>query len=192
MKKLFAGILAGALILGSMSVFAGETEQEIAEINWEDMVAADEQSGNDLIAQGDFVTFDEIAVQMWVPNVLQPVELTDEDKENGYIGYFATEEQDAAAAVQYVDVDGMSLDEYMEYLQGEDGVKDPEYVIVNGIQCISYDIPDTDTTCISFETQAGYILEFSFSPMSDEGFQAVIAFMGASIMPEAEAETEAA
>ena len=81
MKKLFAGILAGALILSSMSVFAGETEQEITEINWEDMVAANEQSDNDLIGQGDFVNFDEIAVQMWVPNVLQPVELTDEDKE---------------------------------------------------------------------------------------------------------------
>ena len=52
---------------------------------------------------------------------------------------------------------------------------------------------EKDTTCVSLATEAGYILEFSFAPMSDEGFQTVIAFMGASIQPEdAEESTEAA
>ena len=58
------------------------------------------------------MTFDEISIKMWMPTVLAAVELTDEDKEGGYIGYYMTEDESAAIAVVYADVDGMSLEDY--------------------------------------------------------------------------------
>lgn len=192
MKKLIACALASCMLLSGTVVFADETEA-ITSLNWEDFVAINEASDNDLISQGDFVTFDEIACKMWVPNVMKEVELTDEDKEAGYIGYYSTDDQDGVAAVMYVNMDGMELADYAKELEGMDDVENIEMMTLNGFDAVSYDLPEKDTTCVSLATEAGYILEFSFAPMSDEGFQTVIAFMGASIQPEdAEESTEAA
>ena len=110
-------------------------------------------------------------------------------KEQGFIAYYQTADEDAAASVVYADVQGMDLETYKAELEKTEGVEKIEDLVVNGIPCVSYDMPEADTTCISFATEAGYILEFSFKPMSDEGFQSVVAYMGASIQPE---ETEEA
>ena len=197
MKKLIAGMLASCLIFGSYAVMADDSTAESAEstatgtveLNWEDFEAINAAADEDLISQGEFKTYDEIAVKMWVPNVLQEVELTDEDREQGFIAYYQTADEDAAASVVYADVQGMDLETYKAELEKSEDVKEIEDLVVNGIPCVSYDMPEADTTCVSFATEAGYILEFSFKPMSDEGFQSVIAYMGASIQPE---ETEEA
>ena len=113
MKKLVALILTLAMMLCVGTAFATEAEPEqtgAIEINWADL----EEQGAETIAQGDFVTFDEIAVKMWMPNALAAVELTDDDKAQGYIGYYQPEDGSAAIAVMYVDANGMTLDEYKE------------------------------------------------------------------------------
>ena len=109
MKKLVALILTLAMMLCVGTAFATEAEPEqtgAIEINWADM----EEQGAEAIAQGSFVTFDEIAVKMWMPNALAAVELTDDDKAQGYIGYYQPEDGSAAIAVMYVDDGGMTLD----------------------------------------------------------------------------------
>lgn len=204
MKKLFALAMA-ALMAGSMAmaqpVFAEETTAEAAaptEVNWADVEAAALEAA----PESQWYTFDEIAVQMWVPNVLINTELTEEDVNNGYIGYFQTEDQSAAIGVQYVDLSGMALEDYAATLP-DYGASEIEMVTFNGLPAVSYTLAETDTMAITFMTQMGYAFEVSFSPMSDEGFQAVATFIGASIQPyeeaegaaegeEAEAETEAA
>ena len=192
MRKLFVGILVSCVMLNGIVACAGETESGATELKWEDFVALNDAADEDIISQGDFVTFDEIACQMWVPNVMKAVELTDEDVEAGYIGYFSTEDEENVAAVMYVDVDGMDLDGYIEYLAGEDDVEEVARMTINGLPAVSYDMPEKDTTCVAFETEAGYILEFSFAPMSDENYQGIIAFMGGSIQPaDVEESTEA-
>ena len=126
MKKRTA--LFMALVMTASTMFAGtafaeaeeaavETEEaaEAAELSW-DMVS---ESAAEV--EGDFVTFDEIAVKIWVPAVMQAVELTDEDVENGYIGYFSNEENTWNLAVVYANVDGMSIEDYaadlIQYLE---------------------------------------------------------------------------
>ena len=78
-----------------------------------------------------FKTFEEISIAIWLPDGINPVELTEEDVENGYIGYFMSEDESAVVAVMYVDVDGMSLEEYAEYLSAEAGAQFPGIMHTN-------------------------------------------------------------
>ena len=165
MKKLVALILTLAMMLCVGTAFATEAEPEqtgateaepeqtgAIEINWADL----EEQGAETIAQGDFVTFDEIAVKMWMPNALAAVELTDDDKAQGYIGYY----------------------------QPEDAATEMEDVVINGMEAVSYVLEESDTACVSFVTEAGFIFEVSGSPKSDENFAALLSMVMASIQAE--------
>lgn len=195
-KRYLALIMAGVMTFGTGYTAFAEEQTEISteagaeaaanELNWEDVAEAVEEAG----WEGDFVSFDEIAVKMYVPDALQMTELTDEDRESGYIAYFMTEDESAAASVMYVDADGMELEEYQTYLEGEADVDEVEAGILNGVPVLTYTMPENDTACVSLATEAGYILEFAFSPISDEGFESVAQIMMASIQPDEQAEAE--
>ena len=165
MKKLTALLLALCLMLGTTAL-AGE-------ITWDAVKEAASQ------IEGEFHTFDEIAVKIWMPAVLQAAELTDEDKEAGYIGYYATD--DAAVAVMYVDMEGMTLEEYAAQLKEDAEVSGIETGTVNGLPALSYMLKEKDVACVAFTTEMGYILEVSCAPISDEGFSAVAAIILSSI-----------
>ncbi len=200
-RKYLALMLTGVMAFAGAggSVFAEEAQTEALtetqaesganEVYWEDIAPSVEEAG----WEGEFVAFDEIAIQMFVPSVLKSTELTDEDKETGYIAYYMTDDETSAVSVMYVDVQGMDLAQYQEYLEGEPDVAEIDPGIINGIEVLTYTIPEKDTACVSIATQAGYILEFAFTPMSDEGFASVAQIMMASIQEEvpAEAETQA-
>ena len=153
MKKLFALMLALCLMLGC-------TALADAEITWEQVAPMVEASG----LTGEFVTFDEISVKLFVPTGMNAVELSDEDRQNGYIGYFAADDG-SAIAVQYVDVNGMSLEDYAAQLAETDATG-IETGTVNGLPCISYEFGTN--LCCSFTTQMGYILEVTVGPVEDE------------------------
>ena len=181
MKKLVALLLTLVMMLCLGAAFAAETDGETAPIviNWADL----QEQGAEMIAQGDFVGFDEIAVKMWMPTVLAAAELTEDDQAQGYIGYFLPEDGSAAIAVMYVDAGGMTLDEYKEKLT-EAAATEMEDVIINGMEAVSYVLEETDTACVSFVTEAGYIFEVSGSPKSDENFAALLSVVMASIQGE--------
>ena len=143
------------------------------ELTW----SAVEESASQIA--GEFKTFDEISVKIWIPEVLQAVELSDEDREAGYIGYFAND--DAAVAVMYVNMEGMSLEEYEAQLKEMEDVSDIEAGTVNGLPALSYAIKEKDTGVLAFTTEMGYILEVSCAPVSDEGFLQTAAIIMSSI-----------
>ena len=170
MKKIVSFILAAAmLMLCAVSAFA-------TEINWDDL----KDQAAETIAKGDFVEFDEIAIKMWMPTVLAATELTDDDRDQGYIGYFMSEDESCAISVMYVDMDGMELEEYKAHLE-EVGATDIEDVVVNGLPAVSYMLKETDTACISFVTEPGYILRVAGAPFSEGGFAAIVTMVMASI-----------
>ena len=194
MKKLYALLLAAGMsctMAMGIPAFAEEAGTEASpaatvEINWEDLEAAALETA----PESSWYTFDEIAVQMWVPDVLINLELTEEDVEAGYIGYFQTEDETAAIGIQYVDVDTMTLEEYAEALP-DLGATEIESAQINGLPCITYDLEEADTMVIAFTTEMGYIFEVSFAPKSDEGFAAVAALVAGSIQPYEEGAEEA-
>ncbi len=158
MKKLLALIVA--LMMLATVAFA----EAAPALNWSDFEPALEAGG----VTGQFYTFDQIAIKIWLPDGMNAVELTDEDKEAGYIGYYMPDDQSAAVAVMYVDVNGMSLEEYAAYLESEAGATEIEVGTVNGFPCVSYKLPEQDTVSVTFTTEAGYALEVTCTPASEE------------------------
>lgn len=169
MKKMFAIVLALVLALSTVSALAA------TEINW-----ADYEAG---VAEIDarFVTFDEISIKVWVPNVMQENELADEYKEAGFIGFYSTPDDACWFTVQYVDVNGISLEEYAASLAEDADVSGIEMITVNGIPALNYDVASEDATVLAFATQMGHILQFTFAPVSDEGYGPTVRVMAASI-----------
>ena len=164
MKKLVVLILALCMLCSA--AFA-------ADLNWSDVEEAASQIA------GEFKTFDEISVKIWIPDTLQAVELSDDDRENGFIGYFADE--NSAVAVQYVDMNGMSLEEYEAALKEDAEVSEIEAGTVNGLPALSYMLKEKDVACVAFTTEMGYILEVTCGKLSDENLYSVVAYIVSSI-----------
>ena len=180
MKKLFALILAVLMVLGCVAVASAEQAQTL-QLNWEEYAAEIEASEEaKATLAGDFVTMEEIALKLYIPAAFEQVELTDEDREAGYIAYFAMGE-DVGIGIQYVDAGGMSLEEYAQRLT-EDGIECTN-AVVNGLPALAYSFTEDDreTAVLAFSTEKGYILEISFAPTNDEGFAAVAAVLMASV-----------
>ena len=172
--KNYVFIVLAVLLLTFSAAFAQETET-VQEINWEDIAPMVEESG----LEGEFYTVGEFGIAMWIPVQFHETELTEEDIDNGYVSYLVTDDESNAVAIICIDGGGMTLEDYMSYLEGEEDVSGVEYGLVNGIEAVSYDYDGNMN--VSFITDAGYILEFTFGPMSDEGFAAVASIMAASI-----------
>ena len=180
MKKLFALILAALMVLGCTAVASAEQAQTL-QLNWEEYAAEIEASEEaKATLAGDFVTMEEIALKLYIPAAFEQVELTDEDREAGYIAYFAMGE-DMGIGIQYVDADGMSLEEYAQRLT-EDGIECTN-AVVNGLPALAYSFTEDDreTAVLAFSTEKGYILEISFVPANDKGFAAVATVVMASV-----------
>ena len=161
MKKLVVLILALCMLCSA--AFA-------ADLNWSDVEEAASQIA------GEFKTFDDISVKIWIPDVLKAVDGV-EDR----IGYYMTEDQSAAVSVQYLDMNGMTLEEYEAQLKEDAEVSEIEIGTVNGLPALSYMLKESDVACVAFTTQMGYILEIACGPMSDEGFASVVAYIISSI-----------
>jgi len=175
MKKLLVVVMALCLMM------TAALAEEVPALNWEDFEPVLEAGG----VTGQFYTFDEIAIQIWMPEGLNPVELTEDDVANGYIGYFMPEDQSAAVSIVYVDVKDMSLEEYGQYLAGEADVSEVEVGTVNGLPCVSYKMPEQDSVSVTFTTEMGYALEVTCTPLSEENAELVWGAVIASIQPAA-------
>ena len=154
MKKLFALILALCLMC---SVALAENA---VSVSWEDFAPVLEASG----ITGDFYTFDAISVAIFIPTGMVPAEVPDES----YIGYFTAEDGSGEAiAVMYVNVEGMDLETYAAALEGV-GATSIEMGYVNGLPCVSYEMPENGTLNVAFTTEAGYILEVVCGPLTTD------------------------
>lgn len=174
MKKLVCVLMALCLMLAATTALAEAT------LNWSDFESVLADAG----VNGEFVTFDEIAVKIWIPEGLNAVELTQEDIDKGFIGYFAPEDESASLSIVYVDVNGMTLEQYGETLASQEGVTDIEYGTVNGLPCVTYQIPGQDSVSIAFTTEAGYVLEVTCWPLSQDNAMLVWGAVTASIQAE--------
>ena len=193
MKKVFAVALASCMILSSATVFAADSTAESTadsaaataeagtlNLKWEDVI--NQEGIEEVLGAGDFVTLGDLAVAMWVPQVMAPVELTQDDIDNGFIGYYATDDQSAVASVVYVNAEGVeSVEDYGAMIEDIEGVSDIEYGSINDLPVVTYMMKDTDTACVAFATEQGNLLEFSFYPASDEDFLPICGIMTASI-----------
>lgn len=174
MKKLLCAVL-----MLCMLATVGLAEEAPA-LSWEKVAPVLEQ-GN---VKGQFVAFDEIAIKIWLLDGLNAVKLSEEDRANGLIGYFMPADESARVAVMYVNVNGMGLEDYANYLSGESDVADVQIGTVNGLACVTYKQPEKDSMSMAFSTEAGYLLEVTCAPASQENADLVWGAVFASIQAE--------
>ena len=169
MKKLFALMLALCLMF---SVAMAETT-----INWEDVAPQLEAIG----LTGQFYTFNEIAVAVFIPTGMSPAELPGEN----YIGYFAADDGSGEAlAVMYVDMDGMDLENYAAAIADPSiGATEIEFGTLNGMPCVTYEVPANGTINVAFTTAMGYILEVVVGPLADDNAKIGASYILASVQP---------
>ena len=169
MKKLFALMLALCLMLGGAALAEND-------ITWDQVTPLLEAGG----VNGEFYTFEDIAVAIFIPEGMAEAELPDES----YIGYFVAEDG-SVIAVQYVNANGMDLEAYAAALDSV-GATGVETGTVNGLPCVTYEMPANQSVNIAFTTQAGYILEVICAPVSTEEDKLGASIVMASIQNVAE------
>ncbi len=164
MKKRLALLLAVVMAIFSLGMVSFAKGNSITEMSWSDGEQAVKESG----IKGSFVTLDEIDIKFWVPNDYKPVKITDDEKEDGFIAYYENSKTKGVVSVMYVDLNGMSLEEYKKELKGMSDVTEVEDCIINDIKCVGYRMPEQDSLCLFYTTQKGYGLEFTFAPVTDD------------------------
>ena len=147
----------------------------VPELNWAD-VEADAKKAD---ANGEFVTFDEINLKMWVPSVLKEQELTDEDITDGCYGYFEGEDGESGLTVYYYD--DLTFEEYAEEIAGYENCTAPEQTLINGYRTFTYKNTEYDTFNVVLAAGKD-CMESTFWPASDADFYSLITYMSASIM----------
>ena len=156
------------------------SDSYIPEFTWTDDLEEElEEEG----LYGSFYVFDEIAAMIWIPDCMNSVILTQDDKDYGYIGYFANDDYSWQIGVTYTQIN-MTQDEYLQYVLDLDQTEEEQELFINDIPFIKYNLPDTDVVVLATVTTSGYVMEFAFFPASDEAFWDYLDIIGISIQPE--------
>jgi hypothetical protein len=173
MNKLLATLIALAMLLALPCAMA----EQIPAINWEDVEAATEG------IQGSWYTYDDVAMQHWIPDVFQSLDLTDADGEE-MLAKFEVADGSAGVYVHYLTgYDGATMEQTVATLEAN-GATEIERCTLNGLDAVSFSVPNVDAVYVVFITERGNYVQFIFTPASDEGFGAVAQLITASIMPE--------
>ena len=85
MKKILATLVTLALLL----VLPCALAEEVPAINWADAESVTEE------IEGSWYTFDDVAVQLWVPDIFENADITEDDDES-LIGKFVLSDNSAA------------------------------------------------------------------------------------------------
>ena len=173
MKK-FVVLLMALCLLGTCAL------AEVAEVNWADVQPVVEESG----VEGEFYTLNACEVMLWVPTVFQPIDVPEDAEVKDIVACFTNEAGDAGINVVYTNVNGATIEEYAAALS-EEGAENIEVEIINGLKAVEYTLSENDTLNIAFVSDTGYLLEFTMTPISEEGAIETWAMVAASIQPAA-------
>ena len=162
---------------GTEEELSGETASDGTDASSE---AASTEGGTD----DHFVTFGDIGLRMYLVPGFTPADLSEDDREMGYVALFENEDQSAAVGVLLINADGADLKSYKETLHQLGSVSDITEVVVNGRSGVRYRIEGEGALYVGFPTQNGYTIEFSFASDADD-FSDEAELMLSSIMPAA-------
>ncbi|MBR2528974.1 MAG: hypothetical protein IKE58_10960 [Blautia sp.] len=130
---------------------------------------------------GDFVYFD-MGLMIWLPDFLKESRLSEKDIEEGYVGYYVSEDEETILAVTYHEDLVKDLAELEKAIKKRmEEVSDVTSVRINGIDGLSYYYEGEDTLTIDLIDDYGGVTEFSFYPGSDKDFALIATIMTATI-----------
>ena len=172
MKKLFALLLALCLM---WSVACAEEST----VNWEDVQAVIESSG----LEGDFWNLEDLGLDIWLPNDLQEVEVSEEDAAAGRLALFMPADQSAYLAVDVANVGGMTLDQFFANAQASEA-EEVEMIHMNGLDAVVYKDAGNDLWSATLVDTNSNLINFIMGPASEEGSKDVFAIIISSLQPE--------
>ena len=183
MKKLFFVLLA--LCIFVFPVMA-QTEDAPAVTKWEDLE-------EDFIAtgySGTFYTITDLGMKLLVPGGLEPVELSEESIDRGFVAAFMTEDESITLAISLRDLECETLKDVAELaISNNENIKFGGFYTINGIDAIMFYNPDTDELTTAIPTSKdGHFIQISLSPMQNEEVNKLSGFVMGSIQLVSEEE----
>ena len=185
MKKSIALFLAVLLLTSFSSVALAEAQTETTEMpvyTWDEYEPLLEQAG----IKGDYYTFDSFDLQMWIPEILELVDRTDEQIEQGFIALASSEDDQYQMVIRRYEYENPveSIEEWQELLKEQLGIDESVICLINGLKVLEYQDAENDAFVTDIHVNDGSILEFAFRPFSDHDYATCIVFMVNSVMPE--------
>lgn len=173
MKKVI--ILIACLCLICSAAFA----EEAVVLNWAD-IGTDEVQ-----ALGEFQQIeipDLLTVCYWIPSVMNAVDVSVIDGPFKPTALYTTEDQKYSLAVFVAEVS--SLQEYAALMESQGGGSNFHNLTINGVDCISYEVADSDIDSLIYPVSDTVILSFNCTPLNgDEDWDATKAAIFGSIQP---------
>ena len=173
MKKLFA------LVLMLCMLCTVDVAENASEMNWTDVEPTLTEQG----LTGDFAVLDQLGLKVWLPEGLNAVEVSEADAAAGRLALFTDAENTAYLAVDAVNVEGMTIDQYYENAKATEGVSDVEMITANGLHAAVYKSESLNFWSASLVDTNSNIISFVMGPASEEGSQIVFSVIVASIQP---------
>ena len=172
MKKLSALLLALCLL------FSVAVAEDAVVLNWDSVSQVADDVG------GQWLAINDLGLVLWAPNDLYVVEeIPDEYADKDVKGMFIsrndeTGEITGTITFQYIEANGADV---MECVNAIEGAANAKAMVINGLPCVNYDMPEEDATCVAYATEKGNLFVISFLPVSDEAFAGQALLMMASI-----------
>ena len=177
MKKVLSLFLSLALMIFPFSFAFAED----LSLNWENFNSiANNVFGED----AHFVYIPEVDAEIWVPDYLSSVTLTDSDRENNTIASFLSADESEMVFISYFSAVGLTLESYKKALE-EKGLQ-AEIGVINDIPVLHYYDPNSAALVVNYLTRDSYIMQVLFFPFYDEVSSSVFTIMLSSIRPTQE------
>ena len=180
MKKMLVLVLTLVMMISCAA--CAEAAFTYGEYNYDESLIAD--------IPGSWYAFEDFGLQMYVPDIFLPYEVTEEQAAQGVIANFVTENNAALMTISYgaaVDVEGNTV-EYAEDLAPmftAAGASYVDVIVVNGYPMVTYMMADPDMLGYSVFFGDGTQLPITFAPASDASVATLAATMITTFQPMA-------
>ena len=153
--------------------------EEVPELNWTDLVT------EEIEAQGAFQKIeisDSLSIQLWIPAEMISVDTSFMDGPFKPVALYGTEDQ-ARSVILFVS-EVSSLDEYVALMEKEGGGSNFNSIIINGVECISYDVEKDNVLSLIYPVSDHMVLSVNCMPMdADENWEITRNIILSSIHP---------
>ncbi len=174
MKKIVALLMATLMVLSLSFAFAEETLTLTYDVKETENI------------EGGFVVFDEFGLAVFVPNSMEFLDLTEEQKQQGGYELYANADKTQQLSIGYakaVDANGAQIADLdalvaMYVANGLQATK----AVINDLPCVSYVAAEQGLGGVVFLTEDGNQIVFNFAPITDPAFGPLSQIMVSSIM----------
>ena len=138
--------------------------QEIVEIDWEDY-----KGGLDSTAtHGDFIDIEEAGIRLFIPELLNPMDLPEALSSSGYLAYFRSDDYSMMVVISKETAEGKTPADFVEEMRGYI----PEIELtgrykINGIDAAIFEDPSHDERDCILKPSEEFLIRVSVQPVSE-------------------------